>query len=365
MRCAAGVLRPGPSLAAPSMTPGQPLTLDDVARLIGGSAEGRSEKQFTGISDLSTADGESISFLSHPRYRKQAESTQAGLLLLTPNEKLSFAGPVVRVENPSQAFGLLIEHFMPKETPVQLGIHPSAIVDPSAEVSSSASIAAGAVIEADASIGDRSVVGPGCLIGKASTIGEACTLHAGVILRERSLIGSRVIIQPGAVIGSDGFGYEFQEGRHKKIPQVGYVQIDDDVEIGANTTIDRGRFGRTWIKEGTKIDNLVMIAHNVSIGPHAIIVAQCGISGSSHLGAYVTMAGQSAVVGHVEVGDQVTLTAWTAVTKDIPEKGIYRGGPARPMKESMKIEALTAKLPELYRRIRDLETSLSRIQQKK
>jgi UDP-3-O-[3-hydroxymyristoyl] glucosamine N-acyltransferase len=346
------------------MKPGQPLTLEEVARLVDGIPEGASSSPFTGIADLATAGENDISFLSHPRYRQRAEQTRAGLLLLPPEETVSFAGATVRVENPSGAFGRLIEHFLPPVNDPAPGIHPKAIVDEGATVPASVHVGAGSVIEAGVRIGEDTTIGPGCLIGRESQIGNNCTLHAGVILRERTLLGSRVILQPGAVIGSDGFGYEFEEGRHKKIPQVGFVQIDDDVEIGANTTIDRGRFGRTWIKEGTKIDNLVMVAHNVSIGPHAIIVAQCGISGSSHLGSHVTMAGQSAVVGHVEVGDQVTLTAWTAVTKDILEKGIYRGGPARPMKESMRIEALTARLPELYQRIRDLEKALSKSKEK-
>jgi UDP-3-O-[3-hydroxymyristoyl] glucosamine N-acyltransferase len=183
-----------------------------------------------------------------------------------------------------------------------------------------------------------------------------------VTIRERSRLGLRVTIHSGTVIGSDGFGYELQQGRHVKVPQIGYVQIDDDVEVGANVAIDRGRFDRTWIQEGTKIDNLVQIAHNVTIGKHSIIIALSGIAGSTTLGQYVTLAGQSGIAGHLHIGDQVIIGAHTAVAKDAPAKIILSGRHAKPLRESLKIEALTNRLPELVERIKQLEAKLEALE---
>lgn len=347
------------------MNPDGSLSLGEVAEKIKGTLAGDAEIRITGVNDLQNATGEEISFLGHPKYEKLAMASKAGAILVAPDAKIAdLQSATIIVQDPSSAFGALIEHFIPSQKKWTPGRHPSAIVAPDASIHESCYVGAGCIIEDGVEINECTYIAPGCYIGNDSKIGSHCLIHPNVTIRERTRIGNHVILQPGVVIGSCGFGYEFTDGEHKKIPQVGFVQLDDHVEIGANSTIDRGRFGKTWIKEGTKIDNLVMVAHNVSIGPRAIIVAQCGISGSSHLGAYVTMAGQSAVVGHVNVGDEVTLTAWTAVTKDIPEKGVYRGGPARPMRESMKIEALTMRLPELYQRIRDLEQQLKKNQEK-
>jgi UDP-3-O-[3-hydroxymyristoyl] glucosamine N-acyltransferase len=333
-------------------------TVAEIATWVDGQVEGRADDHISGPSDLDSASSEHISFLGNSRYLKAALASQAGAILVPRDYRESSKGSLIRVDNPSEAFATVVARMTPPEPVRTSGIHPSAVISGDASVSPSAHIGAQVTIESGASIGEDTIVEAGCYIGHDVQIGADCHLHPNATVLRRTQIGSRVILFSGCVIGSDGFGYEFKEGRHQKIPQVGYVRIDDDVEIGAGTTIDRGRFDKTWIKEGSKIDNLVQIAHNVSIGPHAIIVAQNGISGSSHLGAYVTMGGQSAVVGHVQVGDQVTITAWTAVTKDITEPGIYRGGPAKPMRESMKIEALTQRLPELYKRLKALEDKI-------
>ncbi|MEM6883823.1 MAG: UDP-3-O-(3-hydroxymyristoyl)glucosamine N-acyltransferase [Verrucomicrobiota bacterium] len=341
------------------------LTLAEIASKVQGTLDGDPMLRISGVNDLANASPDEVSFWGHSKYEQQAHTSRAGVILVAKGiDTVDLKTATIAVEDPSSAFGALVEYFIPPAESWTAGIDENAVVSPDVKIADSCFIGAGCVIESSVSISDATYIAPGSFVGEGTTIGSNCLIHPNVTIRERSRIGSNVILQSGVVIGSCGFGYEFKEGEHKKIPQVGYVQVDDNVEIGANSTIDRGRFGKTWIKEGTKIDNLVMVAHNVSIGPRAIIVAQCGISGSSHLGAYVTMAGQSAVVGHVNVGDQVTLTAWTAVTKDIPEKGVYRGGPARPMRESMKIEALTMRLPELYQRIRDLEQKLEKIQGK-
>jgi UDP-3-O-[3-hydroxymyristoyl] glucosamine N-acyltransferase len=193
-------------------------------------------------------------------------------------------------------------------------------------------------------------------------IGENCELHPNVVIRERCILGNRVTIHSGSVIGSDGFGYEMYEGRHVKIEQVGIVQIEDDVEIGSCTTIDRARFGRTLIGEGTKIDNLVQIGHNCVLGKHCIIVSQTGISGSTRIGNNVTMGGQVGVAGHLVIGDKVMLFAKSGVTKSIPDAGAYTGYPAKPLMEGRKMLTYPARVPELMERIKKLERRLAALE---
>jgi UDP-3-O-[3-hydroxymyristoyl] glucosamine N-acyltransferase len=211
------------------------------------------------------------------------------------------------------------------------------------------------VIEDGAEIGDGSQIGAGSYIGRNVKMGSACVLHPRVYVGERCRIGDRVVLHAGAVVGADGFGYEMKEGKHVKIPQLGIVQIDNDAEIGANTTIDRGRFARTHIGEGAKIDNLVMIAHNCVVGPHSVIVAQSGLSGSTTTGHHVVIAGHVGTVGHVHLGDGVIITAKSGVTKDVPNGQTWRGAPARPIKEQMAMEAHIPQLPQLAKRLKALE----------
>lgn len=334
------------------------LTLGEIAARVGGDLTGDASRSITGINDLSRASQDQLSFLGNPRYAKAALESQAGAILIPRDFSTQLSTATIRVDNPSAAFAVIGEAFAPPPLHWSPGIHPTAVVDSTARIGHEVYVGPHAVVEAGAVLGDRVHLGAGTYIGHGAVVGEGSFLHPRVMVRERCILGRRVIIHSGAVIGSDGFGYDFQQGKYVKIPQVGYVQVDDDCEIGANTTIDRGRFDKTWIQEGSKIDNLVMIAHNVVIGKHSIIVAQVGISGSSTLGSYNTVAGQSALVGHVKTADQVTITAWTAVTKDITKPGVYRGGPAKPMRESMEIEALTQRLPELYQRLRDLEAQV-------
>ena len=211
------------------------------------------------------------------------------------------------------------------------------------------------VVEEGARIGQGTQIGAGSYIGRNVQIGEKCVIHPRVYVGERCRIGNRVILHAGAVVGADGFGYEMKDGKHVKVPQLGYVQIDDDAEIGANTTIDRGRFARTHIGEGAKIDNLVMIAHNCVVGPHTVMVAQSGLSGSTTTGHHVTIAGHVGTVGHIHIGSGAILTAKSGVTKDVPEGQTWRGAPARPIKEQMEMEAHIQQLPQLARRLKALE----------
>jgi UDP-3-O-[3-hydroxymyristoyl] glucosamine N-acyltransferase len=231
------------------------------------------------------------------------------------------------------------------------------IVDPSAQLGERVSIQPHAVIEAGAKIGDDTIIGAGSYVGHEAVIGSACLIYPRVTIRERTRVGLRVIIHSGAVIGADGFGFEVVDGRQKKLQQLGFVQIDDDVEIGANTTIDRARFGRTWIQEGVKIDNLVQIAHNVVIGKNSIIVAQTGISGSTRVGERVTMAGQVGIVGHVEIADGSVIAAQSGVSKSVPG-GVWFGYPAGPIDEVKQQIAWIRSLGKLFARVKELEKKL-------
>ena len=332
-----------------------PRSLAEIAEMVGGTLEGDGKIQITGVADLQGAGPADLSFFSHPRYEAAARQTRAGALLLGPQAPKDLGKARIRVTNPSAAFTRVAMLFSPAEAPRAAGIHPSAIVASGAKIGFRVAIGPHVVIEDGASIGDETQIGAGSYIGRDVSIGSRCVLHPRVYVGDRCLLGSRVILHPGAVVGADGFGYEMKDGRHQKVPQLGYVQIDDDAEIGANTTIDRGRFARTHIGEGAKIDNLVMIAHNCVVGPHSVIVAQSGLSGSTTTGHHVTIAGHVGTVGHIHIGSGAILTAKSGVTKDVPEGQTWRGAPARPIKEQMEIEAHFQQLPELARRLKALE----------
>ena len=259
--------------------------------------------------------------------------------------------------NPAKAFEQVVVRFAPNPITFAPGVHPSAVVDPTAKLGARVSIQPYAVIEAGVSIGDGTIIGAGTYIGHETSIGVSCRIYPHATIRERSRIGSRVIIHGGVVIGADGFGFEFVGNRHKKIPQLGIVQIDDDVEIGANTTIDRARFGRTWIQDGVKIDNLVQVAHNVVIGKHSIVAAQTGISGSTRVGEHVQMGGQVGIVGHVTIADRTLIGAQSGVSKDIGG-GVWFGYPAMPMPEAKRQIAWVRRLGKLFARVKEIEKKL-------
>ena len=235
---------------------------------------------------------------------------------------------------------------------------------PKARLGNNVSIGACAVIDDDVCIGDDSIIYGGCYIGHETKIGKNCLLYPNVSVRERIDIGNRVIIHSGAVIGSDGFGFSMVRGIQQKIPQIGIVQIEDDVEIGANVSIDRARFDKTLIGKGTKIDNLVQIAHNVVTGENCIIVSQTGISGSSELGANVVLAGQAGVIGHVKIGDNAVVAARSGVTKSIPPGAKVWGFPTKPLDVAKKIHVCVQRLPDMYKKIKDLEEKIKHLEEK-
>lgn len=310
---------------------------------------------------LNDAQQGDIVFYDNPRYLRSLRETKASAALVPLDFAESVSTILLRVANPSAAFTAILEKLSPPAAPYAAGIHSTAVIGTDVEIHPTASIQPQAVIEDGVRIGAGAVIGALSFIGRNSRIGDDSYIYPNVVIREDTLIGSRVIIHSGTVIGADGFGFKLVNGKHQKIPQMGHVQIDDDVEIGACTTIDRARFGRTWIQTGAKIDNLVQIAHNVVVGPHCLIVAQTGISGSSRLGRYVTLAGQVGVVGHIEIGDEVVVAAKSGVSKDTPARQQLMGMFGVPMKEARELVAHYHRLPKTVAKLKAVEAELAEL----
>ncbi len=344
------------------------LSLDGILGLTGGKLlDGATpEVDISGVATLAEAAPGEISFLGNEKYFNDFLATKASVVLVPPGlphypEGVTF----IEVDNPSLAFNALVEHFMKAANDFEPGIAPSAIVDSEAQLDpAQVRVSPGAIIEAGAVIGNGSDIGPGCVIGKGAVIGENCKLYARVVVRERCIIGNHVVIQPGAVIGSDGFGFLLNKetGRYETVDQVGIVIIEDHVDIGANTTIDRARFGRTVIGEGTKIDNLVQIGHNVTVGKHTVIVSQSGVAGSTHIGDYVTVAAQCGIAGHLTIGDKAVMAARTGVMSSLEGGQVYWGAPAAPFSEARKQYAAIRKLPDAFKTLRELKKKAEEIQ---
>lgn len=345
------------------------LTLREVLEISGGERlAGPDAVEISGVNALAEAGPGELSFFANPKYltalrrsRASAVFVPAGFVPPAPAGELMAGGhpALIAVANPSLAFAGIVDRFAPPPVTPAPGIAPTAIVGRNVVIGAGVCVQPYAVIEDGVQLGDGVVVGAHVFIGADCCIGGGSLLYPHVTIRERSRLGARVIIHSGTVIGSDGFGFEWAGGRHVKIPQIGSVEIEDDVEIGANSTIDRARFGRTIVGTGTKIDNLVMIGHNVVIGPHCLLVAQTGISGSTRLGERVTLAGQAGVVGHVEIGDRAVIAAKTGVSKDVPADTVMFGIPAEPLAKAKEQIANVRRLPKLAERVRQLETELA------
>jgi UDP-3-O-[3-hydroxymyristoyl] glucosamine N-acyltransferase len=332
-------------------------TLQELAALCGGQLNGDPAQVITGAASLMEATTGEITFFADPRYVPLLRKTQASAVFVPTDFAEDTAAAQIRVANPAKAFEQVVRKLAPEPVKFELGVHTTAVVSPDAKLGTNLSIGPNVVLEAGVTIGDNGVIGAGTFVGRETTIGTDALIYPNVSIRERAIIGSRVIIHSGAVIGADGFGFEMVEGRYTKIPQIGIVQIDDDVEIGANTTIDRARFGRTWIQRGVKIDNLVQIAHNVVIGEHTAIAAQAGMAGSVRIGKYVIIAGQAGLVGHVEVSDRAIIGAQTGVTKSIGS-GPWLLSPAVPMDEAKQQIAWIHRLGKLFARVKELEKKI-------
>jgi UDP-3-O-[3-hydroxymyristoyl] glucosamine N-acyltransferase len=333
------------------------LTLQELAASLGGQlAFGADpETRICGAAAVGEAQPGEVTFFGNLKYLPALKKCRASAVLVPQDFAEEVPPALIYVANPSLAFTHVVTRFAPAPITYAPGIHPTAFVAPDAELGEGVAVRPYAVVESGVKVGAGSVIGAHCFIGEEARIGANCVLHARVTVASRCILGNRVYVQSGAIIGSDGFGYQFEGGRHVKIPQIGIVQVDDDVEIGANTTIDRARFGRTWIQEGTKIDNLVQIAHNVVVGKHCILVAQVGIAGSCKLGDYVTLAGQVGLAGHLEIGDQAVVGAQTGVNKSLAAKGTYMGYPAVPAQEWREEVALVHRLKKLFARVKRLE----------
>src|SRR6266566_5427328 len=332
-------------------------TLQELASISGGELVGDPRLKITGAASLAEATSGEISFFGNRKYVGLLRKTRASAVFVPPDFAESLGAAQVRVSNPTKAFEQVVLKFAPKPIAFTPGVHPSAIVGSSVRLGERVSIQPHAVVEDGSKIGDDTIIGAGSYIGHETTIGAACLIYPLVTIRERSRIGSRVIIHSGAVIGADGFGFEMVDGRHQKIQQLGIVQIDDDVEIGANTTVDRARFGRTWIQEGAKIDNLVQIAHNVVIGKNTVVAAQTGIAGSVQIGQRVLIGGQVGIIGHVEIGDNTAIGAQSGISKNI-SGGAWWASPAVPLAEAKQQIAWVRRLGKLFARVKEIERKL-------
>jgi UDP-3-O-[3-hydroxymyristoyl] glucosamine N-acyltransferase len=332
--------------------------------MVHGELSGDPDQVVTGLAGLREAAPSDVSFLASPKYQAAVKTTRARVLIVARDLSVDFDDTIIRVDNASEAFAELARQVSPAPVTFPPGIHPTAVVASSARLGKDVSIQPHAVIEDRVVIGDRSVIGAGSYIGHESRVGSDCRLYANVSLLERTIIGDRVILHSGVVLGADGFGYEQVNGTHRKIPQVGNVEIGDDVEIGANSAIDRGRFGRTRIRKGTKIDNLVQIGHNCVIGEHCIICGLVGIAGSTIIGDHVTVAGQVGIAGHLTIGDKCIIMAQAGVTKDVPSGSIMLGAPAVPHKEFKRVSAAIQRLPETVGKFHELEEQLADIRRR-
>ena len=335
--------------------------LGELADIVGGEIRGNSDLEITGIAGIREAKSGDITFVANPKYEEYLETTSASAVIARLD--LDSDKPLIQVENPYFAYLTVLNLFADEmAAKYPRGIHEFTVIDETARLADDVSVGPFCQVSEHATIGKNTTILAGTYVGPNVTIGEDCLIYSNVTIREGSSLGDRVIVQPGAVIGADGFGFAKEGQTHHKVPQIGRVIIEHDVEIGANSTVDRATTGETRIKRGSKIDNLVQIAHNVVVGEDSIIAAQAGISGSTELGKNVVLAGQAGLVGHITIGDGAKVGAQGGVTKSIPPDTAVSGYPAREHSRAKRIYAYTAKLPELFKRIKELESKIEEIE---
>jgi len=343
-------------------------TLAELAKRVGGRVEGDGSLVLERVMPLEEAGPSDVSFFANRKYGAAFAATRAGAVIVGEGEEAAPGRTLLRAPNAYLAFAKISTLFHPPRESVpevssRASIAPGARIDPSAEVKDFAFVGAGA------SVGARTILFPGVVIGEGARVGDDCILYPNVVVRERCVVGNRCILQPGAVLGGDGFGFAFDpEGdgsgpRHFKVPQSGIAELEDDVELGANTCVDRATLGRTVIRRGAKIDDLVMIAHNVDFGPLSLAAAQVGISGSTKVGMGVILAGQVGLVGHLDIGDGARLGAQSGVMNDIPAGEVHSGYPAGPHREWLRETGAVHLLPQLIKRVRELEKALKKLQE--
>ena len=336
-------------------------SLKEIAKLINGEVVGDEGIIITGIAGIKEAVEGDITFVANPKYLPLLKKTRASAVI-TSREVKNAPKSIVRTENPSLAFAKIVSLANTQTVKRLLGIHPTVILGKGVSLGKDVAIGAYTVIDDEVSIGNKAVIYAGCYVGQHCRIGEDSVIYPHVSIRENVTIGKRVVIHSGTVIGSEGFGFFILEGKHQRIPQVGTVVIEDDVDIGSNVTIDRARFDKTIIGRGTKIDNLVQIAHNVVIGENSLIVAQVGISGSTAIGKNVTLAGQAGLAGHLSVGDGAVVAAQAGVTKSVPAHTIVSGFPAKPHNIAKRVNACVQNLPKLYNTVAQLKKKIEELE---
>ena len=334
---------------------------EKIAGMVGGELKAPADLEISEICGAASAGENSLTYAEDEGFLQQALQNGAALILLEEELYTPDIEAIV-VDKPRLAYARAAELF-PDERYRREGVADEAYISSAAELAGDVAVHAGVTVEGSVRIGSRTRIAPGCTLTGPLQIGQDCLLHPDVTVLPGCEIGDRVEIQSGAVIGSDGFGYASQEGSHYRIPQQGRVIIEDDVEIGALTAVDRAADGETRIGAGSKIDNLVQISHNVQVGPAALIAGQSGIAGSTELGERVTLAGQVGIIDHLQLGDDITFTGKAKVGKNIEEAGIYSGIPARPHREYLKLEARMRRLPRLKSRIDELEDKLEKLKE--
>lgn len=338
-----------------------PLSLEQIEKLVNGRLTGAPDTVITGAAPLESANEGEIAFAEKPMDAVLLDTIRAEAMIV-PHGTVCPNHQTIEVDNPRLAFAKVLDKLYPPSRPDR-GTHPTATVGQNCAIGKEVTVAAGVVIGDGVTLGDRVILYPNVVIGNNVTIGDETVIYPLVSILEHCRIGSRVIIHAGTTIGNDGFGFVFDQGRYKKIPQVGHVQIDDDVEIGSNCTIDRATLGKTLIQTGVKIDNQVHIAHNVVIGAHTAIIAQVGIAGSATLGSYVRVAGQAGIGGHLTVGDQTTIGPQAAVAKSLPDKAFVSGTTlAMGHRTWLRQQKILPELPDFYKRVTAMEKRLARLE---
>jgi UDP-3-O-[3-hydroxymyristoyl] glucosamine N-acyltransferase len=338
------------------------MRLADLAAELGADVVGDGSLEVKGVKPLDTAVAEHLSFLHNPKYVEEARSSEAGAILVADADLLPGRNLLVCPE-PYLALAHVLEIYHPVEIP-QPGVHPSAVAADDVVLGEGASVGPLVSAAAGVRIGDRSAVGAGCVLGRGVEIGADCILHPRVVVEDHCRIGDHCIVHSGTVIGSDGFGFATVDGIHHKVPQVGIVVLEDDVELGANVCVDRAALGETRVGRGTKVDNLVQIAHNVEVGEHCLLVAQVGISGSTHIGHHAVFAGQAGCSGHLKIGNGAVLSARAAAFRDVPDGVTVSGAPARPHREWLKANANLQRLDGLREKVKRLEERLAELEER-
>jgi UDP-3-O-[3-hydroxymyristoyl] glucosamine N-acyltransferase len=334
-----------------------------LADLVGGYVTGDPSTSISGVAPLDAAGPDHLSFLTTPKYQDKVKSSRAAAIIAHPSLEGLIERPLLIVENPYLAFAKILTYFEVGEYRSE-GVLPGAYVHPEAAIGKDVTISPGCVVSSGAKIGNGTHLSPNVVVCKNAVIGKDCFLHANVTVREECTLGDRVILQPGAVVGSDGFGFAPDGHKYYKIPQVGIVVVEDDVEIGACSCIDRGTLGVTRIARGAKIDNLVQIGHNAQVGEDSILVSQVGISGSTVIGKHCTFGGQAGTAGHITVGDNVTIAGRGGVTNNVEGNQVLAGLPAMPHREWLKVTMAMTHLPEMRREIRQLKKQIEELQSK-